>query len=84
MSADNLILDAAQVRLNTFSKHPKFALELDHVFDMLAEGVESNQGTIQQEVVRTQAEVSRTQAGIRSLIENARSEGGSVLRPSQE
>ena len=49
-----------------------------------AQGVEANLVNIQQEVSRTQGEVSRTQAGIQGLIETARSEGGSVLRPSQE
>ena len=65
-------------------QHVAGMVELESKLRMFAQGVESNLGSIQQEVVRTQAESSRTQAGISNLIETARSEGGSVLRPNQE
>ena len=68
----------------TLSQHVADMVQLESKLRVFAEGVESNLGSIQQEVVRTQAEVSRTQAGISNLIETARSEGGSALRPSQE
>ena len=57
---------------------------LEEKLRLYADGVEANLNAIKEEVGRTQAEVVRTQTGIRQLIESARSEGGSVLRPSQE
>ena len=68
----------------TLSQHVADMVQLEGKLPVFADGVESHLGSIKDEVVRTQAEVVRTQTGIRSLIENARSEGGSVLRPSQE
>ena len=58
---------------------------LEEKLRQYANGVEDNLNAIKEDVGRTQAEVVRTQSGIRQLIESGRSEGGSVLqRPSQE
>ena len=66
------------------SQHVADMTELAKKLLAFAGTVEANLFNIQQEVSRTQGEVSRTQAGIQNLIETARSEGGTALRPIQE
>ena len=66
-------------------QHIENMKELEGKLRLYADGVESNLNSVKDEVGRTQAEILRTQAGIRQLIENARSDGSSGLqRPSQE
>ena len=44
-----------------------------------AREVEANLNVIKSGVLRTQGEVARTQSGIQSLVDGARSDGGSAL-----
>ena len=68
----------------SLTKHVSDMVALEEKLRVYANGVEANLTAIKDEVGRTQAEVVRTQTGIRQLIESARRDGGSVLqRPSQ-